>query len=389
MADKRISELTTATSITLNDLIVLINNSQTRKTTISALLSFIDSQQQFANLDTSGKIPLSQIPASILGAANYQSAWDAAINQPEIPLADNSNKGWYYVVSNAGTTTINGINDWKLGDWIISNGTAWQKIDNTDALLSWNGRTGAVVPMAGDYTTDTVAEGTNKYYTAARVLSELLTGLNNQNTAINSSDSILVALGKAQGQIDARESISSKGIANGYASLDTSGKHPKSQMNKGEVAQYLNVTTNTAPAVTTESIFNSIEIQPGAIAAGDQLNISIWFGATSGTNNKTLRLYFNTSNSLSGATLIATLSVTTNSSSANFSRTCSIVTNTTMKTGSAGATSTATGAVTTVLDPGITIPPVSSGFWIILTGQKAVAADTLRIDRIAVSTLYA
>jgi hypothetical protein len=45
----------------------------------------------------------------------------------------------------AGSTNLNGITDWKVGDWAVYNGTAWQKIDNTDSVTSVNGFTGAVV----------------------------------------------------------------------------------------------------------------------------------------------------------------------------------------------------------------------------------------------------
>jgi hypothetical protein len=60
---------------------------------------------------------------------------------------------------------LNGINDWKLGDWVIFNGTTWDKVDNTDSVISVNGFTGAV-----SLTTDNISEGsTNLYYTNARV----------------------------------------------------------------------------------------------------------------------------------------------------------------------------------------------------------------------------
>jgi hypothetical protein len=50
-----------------------------------------------------------------------------------------------------------------VGDWAVYNGTAWQKVDNTDAVTSVNGFTGAV-----SLTTTNIAEGTNLYYTDAR-----------------------------------------------------------------------------------------------------------------------------------------------------------------------------------------------------------------------------
>ena len=95
-----------------------------------------------ATLDSSGTVPLSQIPA--LGDLNYQGTWNATTNSPTLTSSVGT-KGFYYVVSVAGTTNLNGITDWKVGDWAVFNGTAWQKIDNTDAVTSVNGYTGTVV----------------------------------------------------------------------------------------------------------------------------------------------------------------------------------------------------------------------------------------------------
>lgn len=79
------------------------------------------------------------------GGLSYQGLWNASTNSPAIPAAATGNNGWYYLVGTAGTTSIDGISEWAVGDWIISNGTTWQKIDNTDLVTSVAGRTGAVV----------------------------------------------------------------------------------------------------------------------------------------------------------------------------------------------------------------------------------------------------
>jgi len=34
-------------------------------------------------------------------------------------------------VSVAGSTNLDGIKDWQIGDWAVFNGTVWQKIDDT------------------------------------------------------------------------------------------------------------------------------------------------------------------------------------------------------------------------------------------------------------------
>jgi hypothetical protein len=56
----------------------------------------------------------------------------------------------YYVVNVAGSTNLDGITDWQIGDWAIYNGSVWQKVDNTDSVSSVNGQVGTVVLDAAD-----------------------------------------------------------------------------------------------------------------------------------------------------------------------------------------------------------------------------------------------
>ncbi len=83
-----------------------------------------------ASLDSSGKVPTSELPA--MGNLQYQGSWNASTNTPTL-TSGTGTQGYYYVVSVAGTTNLNGITDWGVGDWAIFNGTVWQKIDNSDA----------------------------------------------------------------------------------------------------------------------------------------------------------------------------------------------------------------------------------------------------------------
>jgi hypothetical protein len=102
-----------------------------------------------ATLDSSTKVPISQIPDSVIGALSYQGTWNASTNTPTLATSVGT-KGYYYVVSVAGSTNLNGITDWQIGDWAVYSGTAWQKIDNTDGVTSVNTYTGAVVLTAAD-----------------------------------------------------------------------------------------------------------------------------------------------------------------------------------------------------------------------------------------------
>jgi hypothetical protein len=140
-----------------------------------------------ATLDAGGKVPTSQIP--LQGDLNYQGTWNASTNTPTL-TSSTGTQGYYYVVDVAGSTNLNGITDWQVGDWAIFNGSVWQKVDNTDAVTSVNGQVGTVV-----LTTTNIAEGTNEYFTQARARQSISAGTgisydNSTGVITNSSPSL-------------------------------------------------------------------------------------------------------------------------------------------------------------------------------------------------------
>jgi hypothetical protein len=90
----------------------------------------------------------SQITA-LSGFVNYKGTWNASTNTPTL-VSSVGTKGDYYVVSVTGSTNLNGITTWTQGDWAIFNGTAWEKVDNTDLVTSVAGRTGAITLTTAD-----------------------------------------------------------------------------------------------------------------------------------------------------------------------------------------------------------------------------------------------
>jgi hypothetical protein len=81
--------------------------------------------------------------ASFTGGLSYQGSWNASTNTPTLTSSVGTN-GYYYIVSVAGSTNLNGITDWQVGDWAIFNGSTWQKIDQTNLVSSVNGQVGVV-----------------------------------------------------------------------------------------------------------------------------------------------------------------------------------------------------------------------------------------------------
>lgn len=110
--------------------------------------------------------------ADVAGGLDYQGTWNAATNTPTLASGVGTN-GYYYVVSVDGTTTLDGISDWKAGDWLLFNGTVWQKIDQSwaiaganDNITSMTGLTGGI--SSPDFiqfdTTATVTDATGRLY---------------------------------------------------------------------------------------------------------------------------------------------------------------------------------------------------------------------------------
>lgn len=90
----------------------------------------------------------SQISA-ISGGLSYQGTWNASTNTPTL-TSSSGTSNYYYIVSVSGSTNLNGITDWVAGDWAIYNGTVWQKIDQTNLVISVAGRTGAITLTTSD-----------------------------------------------------------------------------------------------------------------------------------------------------------------------------------------------------------------------------------------------
>jgi hypothetical protein len=86
---------------------------------------------------------------AMAGFVNYEGTWNASTNTPTL-VSSVGTKGDYYVVSVTGSTNLNGITTWTQGDWAIFNGTAWEKVDNTDLVTSVAGRTGAITLTTAD-----------------------------------------------------------------------------------------------------------------------------------------------------------------------------------------------------------------------------------------------
>jgi hypothetical protein len=103
----------------------------------------------YVPLNASVKIDNIYLPTSVLGSVNYKGLWNASTNTPTL-TSSTGTQGFYYIVSVSGNTNIDGITDWKVNDWIIFNGITWDKLDNTENFISFNGRNGVITLLSSD-----------------------------------------------------------------------------------------------------------------------------------------------------------------------------------------------------------------------------------------------
>ena len=138
---------------------------------------------------------------SIGGGLSYQGTWNASTNTPTLASSTGTN-GYYYIVATAGSTNLNGITDWQIGDWLLFNGTVWQKIDQSNLVTSVNGYTGAVVlaqtDISGTASLTTTQTLTNKTLTSPKI-NEILDANGNEilglSTTASSTDFLTVKNG--------------------------------------------------------------------------------------------------------------------------------------------------------------------------------------------------
>ena len=95
----------------------------------------------YASLDGAGKVPIAQLPSSIM---EYQGTYNASTNSPSLVNGTGST-GDVYRVSVAGTRNFGAGNiTFAVGDYAIYNGSVWEKSDTTDAVSTVAGLTGDV-----------------------------------------------------------------------------------------------------------------------------------------------------------------------------------------------------------------------------------------------------
>jgi hypothetical protein len=98
----------------------------------------------YASLDSQGKVPISQLPSSIM---EYKGTWSAATNTPTLANGT-GDTGDVYICNAAGSVNFGaGAISFAVGDYVIYSGTIWQRS---------SGAVGTVTSVAATITGDSV-----------------------------------------------------------------------------------------------------------------------------------------------------------------------------------------------------------------------------------------
>jgi hypothetical protein len=199
-------------------------NGEGPKITAQDLRTFLTSLIDELLERTDGETPL---PDTGLGQLRWKGFYDASsseglvtssdptLNGQLLPPASDENLGFYFIVTAGGTVDdIAHPLEVGVGDWIVSNGLAggYIKIDNTDAVLSVNGQTGAVVldkAAVGLGAVDNSSDVDKPVSSAQQAAldakqDKVLTGYAKATAqaALAATDNLLTALGKLEKKAD-------------------------------------------------------------------------------------------------------------------------------------------------------------------------------------------
>ena len=229
-----------------------------------------------SNSDNSTKLAttayVDSMVSTIVSGLSFQGSWNANTNTPTL-ASGTGTPGYFYIVSVAGTTSLDGISDWAVGDWAVfteQGGTdAWEKIDNSstlsgggtaaqvaywsasttltgDADMTFDGDTltvssstiGANISSAGTLTVTTIAEvgsDTDKFLMSDSGVVKFVTGANLRS---------YIGAGTGDG------TVTSVGLTDGYL-IDSSGTNPITGSGTWTIGVDASELTDMTEAITT------------------------------------------------------------------------------------------------------------------------------------------
>jgi hypothetical protein len=195
-------------------------------------------------VDAKGRVTIAANGAGAAGGLTYKGVWDASTNNPVLASASAAALGWYYKVSVAGTTAIDGFSTWTVGDMLISNGATYDAVQGgTSDVVSVAGRVGAVVLTSTDVGLANVSNVAQLASTQALAITGDITAPST-NLSTGTIASTLAAVGTAG---------TYSSVTTDAKGRVTAGTNPTTLAGYG-ITDALNTTSNTTLPITQGDI---------------------------------------------------------------------------------------------------------------------------------------
>ncbi len=204
-----------------------------------------------APLDANSKVPTANLPDFLMGQMIYGGTVNSSgtatlssnakaklgLSSATVALPNTPTdvyEGIYFLGdSTCSDSTVKGVAKFSVGDWLIAAGSAWKKIDNTDAVTSVNGNIGAVnlsgneLKFGSTSDTQTIREKVEELEASIGDVSDEVDGLSGANIPYASASDSTTIKGKVDA-VDAKiavtnATVSATGSGNAVTSISISG----------------------------------------------------------------------------------------------------------------------------------------------------------------------
>ena len=197
---------------------------------------------------------ITSISTQATNAPSYQGTWNASTNSPTLTSSVGT-QGYYYIVSVAGTTNLDGNALWSVGDWAIFGNGKWERIagSTSESFTSLTTTNLAVTGLTGYM----YANGSGNVTASTTIPTSALSGTISNAQLANSSVTIGSSSLSLGGTLSTLAGVSISGSTNTLSNIGNSSLTNSSITINGNLVSLGGSTTVSASTTNALTINNS------------------------------------------------------------------------------------------------------------------------------------